>query len=86
MSKEQDDRDREVDIVMQIAELAAELGWVIALPDMDNTTDGLIMGTTGWIKENGPNIYGPEFVIFEQDPMTGELTDSAAGDGGNKLH
>jgi len=86
MSREQDERDREVEVVMQIAELAAELGWVIALPDMDNTTDGLIMGTQEWIRCNGPNIYGPEFVIFEQDPMTGTLTDSPAGDGGNKLH
>lgn len=84
MSK--DDKERQADIVMQIAELAAELDWCIALPDMETAVSGMIMGTTDWVKENGTILYGPEFVIFEQDPMTGEMTDSPAGEGGNKLH
>lgn len=85
MSRDED-REKQADVVMQIAELAAELGWSIALPDAESAVSGMIMGTNEWIKENGTQIYGPEFVIFEQDPMTGEMTDSPAGEGGNKLH
>lgn len=86
MSREKDDRDDDIETVMKIAELAAELGWVIALPDMESTTDGLIMGTVDWIKENGPNIYGPAFVVLEEDPLTGNLSENPIGDDGNKLH
>lgn len=86
MSDERDERERQADIVMQIAELAAELDWCIALPDMDTPVSGLIMGTTEWIKENGTMLYGPEFVIFTEDPLTGNMSESAAGDGGNKVH
>lgn len=81
-----DEREKQADIVMQIAELAAELDWVIALPDAESAVSGLIMGNLDWVKDQGAILYGPEFVIFEQDPMTGEMTDSPAGEGGNKLH
>lgn len=86
MSDEKDERERQADIVMQIAELAAELDWNIALPDMDTPVSGLIMGTNEWVREQGTIIYGPEFVIFTEDPLTGTMTDFPAGDGGNKLH
>lgn len=85
-SSEDAKRERQADVVMQIAELAAELDWCIALPDRESPVAGLIMGTEDYLKENGTLIYGPAFIIFSQDPMTGTMTETANEDDGSKLH
>lgn len=81
----EEDKDRQADVVMQIAELAAELGWSIALPDADLAVGGLIMGDKEWLAENARELYGPSYVVFEQDAM-GEIQEHPSDDDGNKLH
>lgn len=86
----EEDKQRQADIIIEIIGLAAEIGWSLAIPDVNpdigEKVPGILVGADSWINENAEMVFGPGFMIFDTDPLTGEMTERPAGEGGNKLH
>lgn len=67
------DEKRQSELIQQLAEIVAELEWVIALPTSD-TVPGLIVGNEEFVADVIKVYYGldeGEYATFTEDP-TGE--------------
>lgn len=58
---------RQVEIIMAMSELVAELGWIIALPTEVDTVPGLIIGTEEFAKDVVSAYYGDKAEFFSQN-------------------
>lgn len=63
---------RQQEIIIELANLVDELGWVIALPTEGDTVPGLIIGSEEFAKEVTKAYYGDAVDLFSHDE-NGEL-------------
>ena len=70
-----DDSTKKFKLIEQLAEIANELGWVIAIPP-DQITPGLIIGQEDYVVDVANAYYGKQFEVInphEQELQTHEV-------------
>lgn len=70
-------KDKQVQLIRQLADIIQELDWVIAVPADDEICQGLIVGTPEYVSEVVQSYYGEiteiEMDVFTPATETGDL-------------
>ena len=61
-----------MELIQELSELVAQLGWVIGMPDGDEQVPGLIIGKQDFVEEVVTAYYGPGFEVYTKDEQ-GEI-------------
>lgn len=79
-----DDTIKKIELIQDLAGIAEELGWVIALPTEEDIVPGLVMGTEPFVNEVVSLYYGDNYEIFTKDPTTDGLVEVPPQSNGKK--
>lgn len=60
---------RQQELIEQLSNICAELGWVVALPENVDMVPGLIIGDEVFVNEVVQAYYGDAFEVFTRDQM-----------------
>ena len=63
-----DDQRRQHELITQLSELVAELGWVIGMPNGEGPVEGLIIGEQSFVEDVVTEYYGPGYGLLEEGP------------------
>ena len=79
-----DDTIKKIELIQDLAAIADQLGWVIALPTEEDAVPGLIIGTEEFVNEVVKLYYGDAYEIFTKDPTTDGLVEIPPQNNGKK--
>lgn len=65
----------EKELLMELSEIIEQLGWVMGVPDGEDTVQGIIVGTREYVEEVVEAYYGPNFAVYEKDEQ-GEIVET----------
>lgn len=65
----------QLELIMELSEIAAELGWAICLPQEDDIVPGLIVGTPDFVNQTAPLIYGDKYDLLVHDGLSDGLVE-----------
>lgn len=66
---------KQYELIQQLSEIVAELGWVIGMPNGDDMVEGLIIGEQEFVEAVVTEYYGPGYGLLEEGPE-GEMVES----------
>ncbi len=64
------EKDKQLQLVQQLAEIVEELGWVVAIPLGDAICDGIIMGTEEYVLNVVKSYYKDDIEVLSPNPGT----------------
>lgn len=59
---------KQQELIEELASICEELGWVIALPTMEDTIPGLVIGQENFVNDVVSVYYGENYEVFTKDP------------------
>lgn len=58
---------KQQELIEELASICEELGWVIALPTMEETIPGLVIGQETFVNDVVSVYYGSDYEVFSKD-------------------
>lgn len=60
---------KQQELIEELASICEELGWVIALPTMEDTIPGLVIGQETFVNDVVSVYYGSDYEVFTKEKM-----------------